>query len=176
MQHLLRAMVAAFAAVILFNFSITASAQPSVQPVMKQIKLTEKQILSFIAAQKDMATVLEKIQGETTDPLPPKLQAELETVAKKHGFKDFNEYDEVVANITMVMSGIDPKTKAFTEPSVAIKKEIDEVTNDKKMSAQDKKQALEELNEALKSVQPIEFPSNIELIKKYYDKIDAALT
>jgi len=175
MQHLLRAMVAAFA-VILINVSVPASAQQSVQPVLKQIKLTEKQILSFIAAQKDMAAVLEKIQGETTDPLPPKLQAELETVAKKHGFKDFTEYDEVVANITMVMSGIDPQTKTFTEPSVAIKKEIEEVTNDKKMSPQDKKQALEELNEALKSVQPIEFPSNIDLIKKYYDKIDAALT
>jgi len=174
MQHLLRAMVAAFA-VILINVSVPASAQQSVQPVLKQIKLTEKQILSFIAAQKDMAAVLEKIQGETTDPLPPKLQAELETVAKKHGFKDFTEYDEVVANITMVMSGIDPQTKTFTEPSVAIKKEIEEVTNDKKMSPQDKKQALEELNEALKSVQPIEFPSNIDLIKKYYDKIDAAL-
>jgi hypothetical protein len=34
---------------------------------------------------------------------------------------------------------------------------------------------LEELNEALKSAQPIQFPGNIELVKKYYDKIDAAL-
>jgi hypothetical protein len=34
---------------------------------------------------------------------------------------------------------------------------------------------LEELNEALKSAQPIQFPSNIELVKKHYDKIDAAL-
>ena len=34
---------------------------------------------------------------------------------------------------------------------------------------------LEELNEALKSAQPIQFPGNIELVKKHYDKIDAAL-
>jgi len=34
---------------------------------------------------------------------------------------------------------------------------------------------LEELNEALKSVQPIQFPGNIDLVRKYYDKIDAAL-
>ena len=176
MQHVLRTMVAAFVAVTLVHFSTAASAQPSVLPVMKQIKISEKQIQGFIAAQKDMSAVLEKIQGTTSDQLPPKLQAELETVAKKHGFKDFNEYDEVVANITMVMSGIDPKTKVFTEPAVAIKKEIEQVTADKTMPAQDKKQALEELNEALKSVLPIEFPGNIELVKKYYDKIDAALT
>jgi hypothetical protein len=34
---------------------------------------------------------------------------------------------------------------------------------------------LEELNEALQAAQPIQFPSNIELVKKHYDKIDAAV-
>ena len=56
-----------------------------------------------------------------------------------------------------------------------LKKEIADVTADKTIQAQDKKQMLEELNEALKSVQPIQFPGNIELVKKYYDKIDAGL-
>jgi hypothetical protein len=107
--------------------------------------------------------------------LPPKVLAELDAAAKKHGFKDFNDYDEVVGNITMVMTGIDPKTKVFTEPAAAIQKEIADVTADKTIPAQDKKQMLEELNEALKSAQPIQFPGNIELVKKYYDKIDAGL-
>jgi len=104
------------------------------------------------------------------------LVAELETAAKKHGFKDFGEYDLIAANITMVMAGIDPKTKTFTDPITAIKSEIAEVTADKAIPEADKKQMLEELNEALKAVEPIQFPSNIELVKKYYDKIDAALT
>jgi hypothetical protein len=81
----------------------------------------------------------------------------------------------VVGNITMVMTGIDPKTKVFTEPVAAIQKEIADVTADKTIPAQDKKQMLEELNEALKSAPPIQFPGNIELVKKYYDKIDAGL-
>jgi hypothetical protein len=34
---------------------------------------------------------------------------------------------------------------------------------------------LDELNEALKSAQPIANPGNIELVKKYYEKIDAVL-
>src|SRR6266516_884050 len=52
--------------------------------------------------------------------------------------------------------------------------ELDAAAN-KTMPAPEKKQMLEELNEALKSAQPIQFPGNIELVKKYYDKINGAL-
>jgi F0F1-type ATP synthase membrane subunit b/b' len=75
----------------------------------------------------------------------------------------------------MVMAAIDPLTKAFTDPQSAIKKEIEDVSADKTIPDNEKKQLLEELNEALKAAQPIQFPGNVELVKKYYDKIDAAL-
>jgi homoserine dehydrogenase len=175
MQQLLRVLTAALMTVALVHLSTAATAQPVGEPVAKQIQLTEKQVLGFIAAQKDMAPILEKIQGPSADQLPPQIKAELEAAAKKHGFKDFNDYDEVTTNITMVMTGIDSKTKVFTEPAIAIKEEIQEVTANKALPAEEKKQMLEELNEALKSAQPIQFPSNIELVKKHYDKIDAAL-
>jgi hypothetical protein len=146
------------------------------EPALKQIKLTEKQIEGFINAQKDMSAAIEKMQGAASDQPSAKFQAEMTVVVKKHGFKDFQEYEDVAGNISMVMSCIDPQTKAFTEPKVAIKKEIDEVTADKNIPDAEKKQMLEELNEALKTAEPIEFPSNIELVKKYYEKIDAALS
>ena len=179
MQLMLRVMfAAALAAVVAGGSTValvpTAAAQQPLQsPTMKQIKLTEKQIQGFIAAQKDMAPLLEKLQAATSDQLDPKVQAQLEAAAKKNGFKDMAEYDDVAANISMVMAGFDPQTKTFTDPLVAIKKEIADVTADKTMSAEEKKQVLEELNEALKAAQPIQFPSNIELVKKYYDKLDA---
>jgi hypothetical protein len=177
MHQVVRVAFAALVAGVFLNIAGLAAAQPvGLPPAVKQIQLTEKHIEGFIAAQKDMGPILEKIQGAASDQLPANIQTALEAAAKKNGFKDFAEYDEVVGNITMVMAGIDPKTKAFTEPTVAIKKEIDDVTADKTIPAADKKQLLEELNEALKSVQPIQFPGNIELVKKYYDKIDAALT
>lgn len=177
MQQVVRGALAALVAGVFLNIAGFAAAQPvGLPPAVKQIQLTDKHIESFIAAQKDMGPILEKIQGAASDQLPANIQADLEAAAKKNGFKDFAEYDEVVGNITMVMAGIDPKTKAFTEPAVAIKKEIADVAADNSIPAADKKQLLEELNEALKSVQPIQFPSNIELVKKYYDKIDAALT
>jgi hypothetical protein len=169
---MLRVMLAAFLAVALAHVSAPVRAETA----MQQIKLTEKQIQSFIAAQPDMSAVVEKMQGAASDQPNPKFQADLAAVAKKHGFKDFQEYEDVAGNISLLMSCIDPQTKAFTEPKIAIKKEIDEVTADKTIPEQDKKQMLEELNEALKSAQPIQFPSNIELVKKYYEKIDAALS
>src|SRR3954468_16396022 len=175
MHQRLRVLTAAVMTVALVHLCTAATAQPSGEPLPKQIQLTEKQVLGFIAAQKDMAPILEKIQGPSADQLPPQIKAELETAAKKHGFKDFNDYDEVTANITMVMTGIDAKTKVFTDPAIAIKEEIQEVTANKALPAEERKQMLEELNEALKAAQPIQFPGNIELVKKHYDKIDAAV-
>ena len=169
MQQMLRLMLAAVAALALLTG--VASAQQAV----KQIKLTDKQIEGFVAAQKDMSSIAEKMQGSPSDKPDPKVQAELESIAKKHGFASFAEYDDVAANISMVMAGIDPQTKAFTEPKVAIEKEIEEVKNDKSIPEKEKKQMLEELSEALKSAQPIANPGNVDLVKKYYEKIDAVL-
>lgn len=169
MQHLFRLALVAFTAIALSQFSGVAAAQ---NPV-KQIKLTDKHIEGFISAQKDMAAAAEKVQS--SPPSCDKVDAAIEGVAKKHGFASFCEYDDVAANISMVMAGIDPQSKQFTEPQAAIKKEIEEVTSDKSIPEKEKKQMLEELNEALRSAQPIQHSSNVDLVKKYWDKIDAVL-
>jgi hypothetical protein len=145
------------------------------QDVIQQIKLDAKMIEGFIAAQKDMAAVAEKMTGAASEKPDPKIQAELEAAAKKHGFKDFNDYDDVAANISMVMAGIDPQSGVFTDPISAIKKEIEEVTGDKTLAEKDKKSMLEELAEALKTTPPLKFPENVELVKRYREKIDAVL-
>jgi hypothetical protein len=142
---------------------------------LKQIKLTEKQVQSYIAAQKELTAITDKMEGAAAEKPDAKIQAELEAVAKKYGFKDFAEYDDVAANVAMVLSGIDPQTKVFLQPPDAIKKEIEQVTADKTLSDKDRKQVIEELNEALKSTAPIQHASNVELVKKYLDKIEAAL-
>jgi hypothetical protein len=170
MQQMLRLMIAALVAVALAPLSGVAVAQGAV----KQIPLNDKHVEGFINAQKDMAQVAEKMQGNSDNP-DPKVQAELEAISKKHGFASFQEYDDVAANISMVMAGIDPQSRAFTEPKVAIQKEIDEVKGDTTIPEKEKKQMLEELAEALKSAQPIQHPANIELVKKYWEKIDAVL-
>jgi hypothetical protein len=162
----LRPMVVALAVVALTQFGGTALAQ------FKQIKLTEKQIEGFIAAQKDMATVSEQHGENDGDKPDPKFQTDLENIAKKHGFASMAEYDDVAANIDMVMFGINPQTKEYTDPKPGIQKDIDEITADTSISETEKKEILKERNEDLKAAQLID-PSNIELVKKYYEKIDA---
>jgi len=170
MQPTLRLMIAAIVAVALTHLIGVAAAQNAV----KQIKLTDQQIEGFINAQKDMSAVAEKMQSNSDKP-DPKVQAELESIAKKHGFASFTEYDDVAATISNIMAGIDPATKVFSDPTVAIKKEMEEVKNDKAIPENEKKQMLDDLNEAMKAAQPIQFPSNIELVTKHFDKLDAVL-
>jgi cell division protein FtsL len=165
MQQVLRILVTALTVVALAYIGGIVSAQTP----LRQIKLSEKQLDSFIASHKDMADLLEKLPAETSETAA---QGQIDAVAKKHGFKDHNEYNEVAANIDLVMSCIDPKTREFTEPPVLAKKELDDVVADKSMSEQDRKQWIEELTERVKTAQPILHPSNVELVKKYYDKLE----
>ncbi len=71
-----------------------------------------------------------------------------------------------------MLAGFDPATKKYVGTEAVIKAQIAQVQADKKMSAKDKKEALADLNEALKSpAPPIENKGNIDLVVKYYDKL-----
>ncbi len=168
MHQVSRLFATALAVVALAYMSGVVSAQAPV----RQVKLSEQKIESFIAAYKDMADAFDKMATEKSEAA---VQTQLDGIAKKFGFKDHGEYDEVATNIAMVMYGIDPQTKAFTDPPTLAKKELEDATADKTLPEKDKKQLLEELTEQLKSVQPIAHPENVELVKKYYDKLEPLL-
>jgi len=143
-------------------------------PAIKQIALTDKQIEGVLAAQKDMDAITEKLP-ENAKP-DPKVDAQLDEVAKKNGFASYAEYNNVVDNISLVLGGFDPATKKYVGTEAVIKAQIAQVQADKKMAAKDKKEALADLNEALKQPAPeIENKGNIELVGKYYDKLADAL-
>jgi hypothetical protein len=134
----------------------------------KQIKLTEKHIQNFMGAYNDMVKVYESADPDKPDP---KVEAQAEAVAKKNGFASLAEFDDVSVSISMVMSGIDPQTKKFTEPPEQIKKEIAALKADKTVSEAEKKDDLAELEAALKTAKPIQFKENIALVLKHYDKL-----
>jgi predicted secreted protein len=145
-------------------------AAPPQQPVLKQVALTEKQIEGVIAAAKDMDAITAKI-SENAKP-DPKVTAQLEGVAKNNGFASYDEYNNVIDNIGIVLAGFDPATKKYVGTEAVIKTQIVQVQADKKMSAKDKKDALDELTQALKAPEPpIENKGNIDLVTKYYDKL-----
>ncbi|MCA1361285.1 hypothetical protein I6F14_10635 [Bradyrhizobium sp. IC3069] len=157
----------------------SAPAQPAAPaqqqaPALKQIALTDKQLDGVLAAQKDMDAITEKLP-ENTAP-DQKVIAQLEEVAKKHGFASYDDYNNVVDNISLVIGGFDPATKKYVGPEAVIKAQIAEIQADKKMPAKDKKEALDELNQALKTpALQVEHKSNIDLVARYYDKLIAAL-
>jgi hypothetical protein len=151
-----------------------AQAAPPQQPALKQIALTEKQIEGVLAAAKDMDAITAKLPEDAKPD--PKVTAQLEGIAKKNGFAGYDEYNDVVDNISIVLGGFDPATKKYVGSDAVIKVQIAQVQADKKMSAKDKKEALAELNDALKSPAPaIENKGNIDLVAKYYDKLADAL-
>lgn len=141
----------------------------------KQVKLSDTMIKGFISAQKDMADLAQKSGSQPNEKPDPKVQAELDAIAKKHGFANFVEFDDVAFNISMVMGGLDPQSGAFTDPIASIKKEIEEITADKTIPEKDKKQMLDELAEALKNTPPLKFPENVEVVKKYRTEIEKVL-
>ena len=141
---------------------------PTTAQEVKQIKLTEKLIQNFMAAYEDMAKVYD---GAESDKPDPKVEAQAAAVAKKHGFASLAQYDDVLTNITMIMSGIDPQTKKFTEPPEQIKNEIAALKADKSVPEADKKEGLTQLEAALKNARPIQFKENIALVLKYFNQL-----
>jgi hypothetical protein len=143
-------------------------------PTLKQIALTDKQLDGVLAAQKDVDAITEKLP-ENAAP-DQKVIAQLDGVAKKNGFSSYDDYNNVVDNISLVLGGFDPATKKYVGTEAVIKAQIAQVQADKKMPAKDKKAALADLNEALKSPPPaIENKGNIDLVAKYYDKLAEVL-
>ena len=105
---------------------------------LKQIKLTDTHIQGFLAAYNDMYKLYE---GAEPDKPDPKVEAQAEAVAKKNGFASLAEYDDVSTNITIIMTGIDPQTKKFTEPPEQIQKTIAALRADKSVPEAEKETA-----------------------------------
>ena len=144
--------------------------QQQEQAQIKQIALTDKQIEGALAASKEMDPIMAKITDNAKPD--PKITQQLEGIAKKNGFASYDEYNNVVDNISIVLGGFDPATKKYVGVETVVKAQIAQVQADKKMSAKDKKEALAELNDVLKNPPPaIENKGNIDLVAKYYDKL-----
>jgi hypothetical protein len=152
-----------------------AQATPQQQPpAVRQIALTDKQIEGVLAAQKDIDAVTAKLPDDAKPD--PKVAAQLEDAVRKNGFASYEEYNDVVDNIGMVLAGFDPATRKYVGSEAVLKAQIAQVEADKKMPADEKKQALDDLNAALKTpAPPIDNKANIDLVTKYYDRLAAAL-
>jgi len=150
-----------------------AAAQDTPEEPLKQIKLTEAQVTGFISAQPDLASVSGKLQAAGGEP-DASLEAELETIAKKHGFSSFRELDDVAANISIIMAGLDAEG-GFTDPVDALKKELESVEADASIPEEDKKALVGQLTEAIKTTPPLQHKENVDVVKTHREAIEKAL-
>jgi hypothetical protein len=160
-SRFLTALTLAVLAFALFHPSL-GSAQE-----MKQIKLTEKHIQSFIAASEEISTLS---GGDNQDNGDQKLE-QVETLVKKYGFVNMEEFDHISTNISMIISGIDQQTRKFTEPKEQIRQQIAAIKSDKSIPEAEKKEHLAQLDAALREAKPIQFKENITLVLKHFDKL-----
>ena len=110
--------------------------------------------------------------GEKPDPA---LQTELEGIATKHGFSNFAELDDVAANISIVMAGLDTESGNFVDPVEALRKERDDVQKDKTIPDTDKKQLIDELTEAINTTPQLQYKENVDIVKAHRAEIEKAL-
>jgi hypothetical protein len=173
-RTVLTALSVACIAVSFGTLSIHPAAAQGAPPQLKQIALTQAQIDNVLATAKDMEAVTQTLPQNA--PPSAKAVAQLDGIAKKHGFASYDDYNTVFGNISLVMDGVDPQTKKYIGSDAALKMQIEQVKANKQMSAADKKQALDSLNMALKAGEPpVQNKGNIDLVIKNYDKLDTAL-
>jgi len=175
MRHALQ-QVASLIACLTLSFAVlttSAVAQGRDEPPIEQIKLTEAQVVHFIAAQPDLARLAEKMEDAGGDT--PDIKAKLDAIAKKHGFSDFGELDDVAANISIVMAWLNPDTGEFSDPIDLMKHELENVKRDKSIPGEEKKHIVAELIEAIETSPAVVHPQNIRLVKAHRKAIDKAL-
>ncbi|HET7681633.1 MAG TPA: hypothetical protein VFK79_16030 [Xanthobacteraceae bacterium] len=136
---------------------------------IEQIELTEKQIDAFIATVNEIAPITAQLKG---DAEPSKqMLSQIEAVAKKNGFRDFDEFGDVEQNIGMVFGAIDPQSKKY-DPEELIRREIAAVQANARIPAKQKVQILRDLQQASTSIPKLKYPANAELVAKNYDRLN----
>lgn len=138
------------------------------------VKLTDALVESFLAAQGDFTPLVTKL-SESSETIDPALKAQLESVAKKHGFKSSDHYMAVGEAISFVMGGLDAKTGLFTEPADKMRKEIEDIKADKDIPAADKKLAIEDLEKEVAASKPLGFRENIDVVKRHLASLQALM-
>ncbi len=146
------------------------AAEGSVYGALRQVPLTEEQIERYIASLEEMQAAMGDAPADAAEP-DAQTMTKLEAIAKKFGFKDFNDYNTVAGNIALVLDGVDPETKSYVGADKLIQKAIGDVGADKNMPDTDKQSALADLRRQLKALTEVKYKENIALVVKRYDKL-----
>ncbi len=149
-----------------------SAAVKSVYRTLEQAPLTADQVQRYIEAMADMQAAMGDQPADAAEP-DAATMAKLGDIAHKHGFKDFDDYNNVAGNIALALDGVDPSTKTYVGAKTLIERSIAQVTADQKMTPADKKAALADLQMQLQTEPAIKYQGNVDLVLKNYDKLTA---
>ncbi len=140
--------------------------EPADTENFEQIQLTDAQVKGYIAASPKLTELFDRMDQAETNP-DPKLDAELEATAKKHGFKNYDELETVGSNISFVLSGINEEDGSFREPLEVLQEELDAVEADASIAAEEKAQLIASIKESIALTPKLQFPENVDVVKAH---------
>jgi hypothetical protein len=181
MTILSRAVRAASLSVLLagavFASALAQARPPAAAPEPgKAIALTQAQVDGLLAAQPELA----KLSGGAPDKPDPKAEAQAqgqaEAIVKRNGFASLEAFQDASDTVDAVLGGIDPETKSYVGSTALLKKQLAAVQADTGMPANEKAEAVKEIEAALAVGEPAK-PSqgNIALVTKNYARLSAAM-
>ena len=185
MRTILSSASRAALAVAILALAATASLAPAVAqdkdapsqeaPQPKQVPLTQKSLDNLIAAQKQIRELEAKMPKGAKGP-DAKMEKQIDAVLKSTGFANGGDFADASYSVGVVLAGVDPDSGKFIGAEAATKKQIDEVKADKQMPPKEKKEALDELQEALKAASTDKPPQgNIDLVTANIAKLNEGL-
>ena len=134
-------------------------------PPSEEIKLTAETVKQMIAATKEMQSLDPAASGEVAETTPStELDAELDGIAKKHGFADGDAYGKTFESAVQAFAVVDWTSEHRKKAAAA---EIAAITADKELPEDAKKAAIALIEQDLAAPPPQALPENVELIKAH---------
>ena len=128
----------------------------------EQVPMTDAQVKGYIAASPRLSELFDRMDSAGTNP-DPKLDAELEKIARKHGFNSYDELENIGSNIGFVLSGINDGS--FREPLEVLKEELAAVQQDPSLESEEKKQLIASIKESIELTPKLKYPGNVDVVR-----------
>lgn len=158
---------------------------PAAEPT--QVPLTPGLVENFLASWPDMEALRQRFDQsygsddaeDEGDPLfslgnyleKPDAKAEIDKTLAKYSFASFGDWANVAESVMLAFGAADPDAGPV-DVDAEKKRVTDEINNDTSLSAEEKQQALKDLDEQFAAMADFEpLPGNVDVVKPYMDKI-----
>lgn len=130
-----------------------------------EVKLTEEMLKAVLDATKEMQALDPGDQSASDESADTtELDAQMDGVAKKHGFADAEAYGSAYESAVQAFAVIDWTSEARKKEAAD---EIAAINADTTMTAEAKAEAVKGVEEELAAPAPAALPENVELIRKH---------